>query len=276
MATSSTCLSSLPPELLIAVFTSLDGFSSLASLCRVSHGFYDIWKSHTHTICREIAVRTIGFVEALELAELQSGGPGARSDFPGSGLSRREASIAQARHLAANHRIALLACELWEKQMLKITISPGPAQPLPVSCREKFRFQQAYYHLTLLTLLPSFSLSIAERLDQTSLRALEGAFLVTEWLRRTLSVNELNRLGVMALEEGTSDGFGPGTWVIKPAVRQAFSKISTHRAAKQRRLLGEEHLHYLGALAPLLRSDEVYFAFFDRQQHLLSSIPDLC
>ena len=99
------------------MFASLDSFSSLASLFRISPAFHDIENFNAHTVYLEIAGRTFSFPENLELSELQAGVlevPGVTREAPEYFSCRREASIAHAKHFAANHRIALLACQSWQ------------------------------------------------------------------------------------------------------------------------------------------------------------------
>lgn len=206
-------------------------------------------------------MRTVGFAEAFELAELQAGVPGVMNELPRSCSSRKEASIAHARHLAANHRIVLLACESW---VSRLNIPQGYRGPLSVSCRGQLRLQQAYYLLELLTLLPEFSLSLTKRLEQTSLRALEGAYLVSEWLRREPPVDVLLRLGFTTVEEACKNGFKRRDLLKK--AKKAYKVIRWHRTMKQRRLLGKH--------PPFLDPKDLTFS--DDQLYYLDERADLC
>lgn len=133
-----------------------------------------------------------------------------------------------------------------------------------MSCRGELRYQQAYYLLELLTLLPSFSLSLTKRLEQTSLRALEGPYLVSEWLRREPPIDVLLRLGFTTAEEACKNGFKRRD--LRKKAKKAYKEISWHRTAKQRRLLGKQ--------LPFL--DPKYLTFSDDQQYRLDERRDLC
>ena len=133
-----------------------------------------------------------------------------------------------------------------------------------MSCRGQLRFQQAYYFLGLLTLLPEFSLSLTKRLEQTSLRAFEGAYLVSEWLRREPPVDVLLRLGFTTAEEACKNGFKRRDLLTK--AKKAYKVIRWHRTMKQRRLLGKQALSL----------DPKDLTFSDDQLYHLDERADLC
>lgn len=56
---------------------------------------------------------------------------------------------------------------MWEAQISESVVSKGRGQAVFLSSTEQRRFQRAYYHLWLVTYLPSVRMSVTKRLNES-------------------------------------------------------------------------------------------------------------
>lgn len=109
----STSFSSLPTELIIQTFHSVDGFSTAAALSGVSHQINSIWKQILPSLCKTLLPRTVDcFDQAKELAEAQSRVADNKKPSDATGVA-----IERAKLLFANADMARVAYHSYKYRM---------------------------------------------------------------------------------------------------------------------------------------------------------------
>lgn len=98
-------LSSLPPELHLALFQSLDNFADVSALMRTGQQFHTIWMLHTTSICSAILPRA---VDCLAVAQELLEGQERFADWQNK--SPHEVAISRATMLLYNQQMAYQAC----------------------------------------------------------------------------------------------------------------------------------------------------------------------
>lgn len=138
--------STLPPELICRVFESLDDFTTVSALARISRTFYSTWRSYPASITQAVAphVFTTNLADALRLLDAQEEAAAESEAQTTSQLptDQKQPSITRAKRLLANARCAAAATEEWV-----LNSDFNAYFEREVRLHEILRFERAFYRV---------------------------------------------------------------------------------------------------------------------------------
>ena len=132
----------LPSELLVLIFQSLDTFADLSALTRTAPIFHNVWKRHTSAIALSILPRVVTCTaEADGLFDAQ---------HEAGVAQRRRANdhasvVHNTRHFLSNARSVSRVCDRFEADMLPRLKVRWPDHAPRMTARERTRFARACY-----------------------------------------------------------------------------------------------------------------------------------
>lgn len=270
-------LASLPGEILILIFKSLDDFPSLAALCQASRVFYDAWRLNACYICQAI----VGS-DAFEVARLQE--IIAKSDrdvlfavpSPVEFEDQHQKAISDASVLATNDRHVRLAGKLWEEGVTPLCTQWGTRKMI-FSGKERIRFQRAYYRFWVLIVSHYASQSVTQRMKAMTLRDLEGVSQVANWLQFGLSCEALVQLDIVTSQTCANTPRGDvdnGYALMSGDWRIVCRKIDDERHNRELELLVD--VRDIASSAGFPKDVPLLvWSFFDETQQYVDLIPDV-
>ena len=262
---------------MVLIFKSLDRFSSVAALCRISRAFYDIWRLNARCICHAI----VG-PDAVELAKLQE--IIAVSDrelpladpSPGGFGTFHEKVIRNATILATNDRYVRLVGKLWEKEVTLLCTQWG-ARKMIFSGKERIRFQRAYYRFWVLIASHYASQSVTKRVRAMTLRDFEGVRQVADWMQFGFSWDALVQLDIVTAQTNANtrvENHQSGYLLMNRDWRSVCGKIDDERRGRRLDRLVDHEMIALDIGFPR-DVPLVVWNFFDGTQQYLDLIPEI-
>ncbi|KAI9836774.1 MAG: hypothetical protein M1819_000939 [Sarea resinae] len=157
-ATASTAspsfLTTLPPELILAIFKEMASFTDVGSLMLTAPVLHNVWKSHAQTILDTLLPRLIFcFPEAQGLATAQEFSEfteslGSKTFKPGEEPQQPHPTLEHRLHrILANDHAVTLAFESFEYYLSHDNPPDHASYPKKLTPTERARFTRSYYLL---------------------------------------------------------------------------------------------------------------------------------